>query len=126
MKKTIKIFGITLGVLVGIFFVLYNSYSNSHSVSLSKDKSGKKKIKIELAEEVTFINKEPISNELDRLPNKAELEIDVRKTKFLDNDIVEIINDFLANSEEKDIQTRLISEKGVEENPKDISKLIAV
>lgn len=118
--------GITLGVLVGIFFVLYNSYSNSHSVSLSKDKSGKKKIKIELAEEVTFINKEPIYNELDRLPNKAELEIDVRKTKFLDNDIVEIINDFLANSEEKDIQTRLISEKGVEENPKDISKLIAV
>ena len=118
--------GITLGVLVGIFFVLYNSYRNSHSISLSKDKSGKKKIKIELAEEVTFINKEPISNELDRLPNKAELEIDVRKTKFLDNDIVEIIKDFLANSEEKDIQTRLISEKGVEENPKDISKLLAV
>lgn len=118
--------GITLGVFVGIFFVLYNSYTNSHSVSLSNDGSGKKKIKIELAEEVTFINKEPISTELERLPNRAELEIDVRKTKFLDNDIIEIINDFLANSEEKNIRTRLVSEKGVEENPKDISKLLAV
>lgn len=116
--------GITLGVVVGIFFVLYNSYSNSHSLSLSTSENGKNKVKIELAEEVTFINKEPISTELDRLPNKTELEIDVRKTKYLDNDIIEIINDFLANSEEKNIQTRLISEKGIEENPKDISKLL--
>ena len=53
-----------------------------------------------------------------------ELEIDVTKTKYLDNDIVEIINEFLASSEEKDISTRLISEKGTEENPKDISHVL--
>ena len=85
---------------------------------------GKEIIKMELAEEVTFINKAPISRELDNLPIAAQLEIDVTKTKYLDNDIIEIINDFLANSEEKNISTRLITNKGTEENPKDISRVL--
>ena len=86
--------------------------------------NGKEIVKMELAEEVTFINKAPISNELENLPVEAELEIDVTKTKYLDNDIVEIINDFLANSEEKKISTRLITNKGTQENPKDIAEIL--
>ena len=86
--------------------------------------NGKEIVKMELAEEVTFINKAPISNELENLPETAELEIDVTKTKYLDNDIVEIINDFLANSEEKKISTRLITNKGTQENPKDIAEIL--
>lgn len=116
--------GIGLGVVVGVFFVLYNSYNNSHSITQKESGDGKKLVKMELAEEVTFINKEPIFLELDQLAAQTELEIDVTKTKYLDNDIVEIINDFLASSEEKNISTRLISEKGTEENPKDIAKIL--
>ena len=86
--------------------------------------NGKEIVKMELAEEVTFINKAPISNELENLPETAELEIDVTKTKYLDNDIVEIINNFLANSEEKKISTRLITNKGTQENPKDIAEIL--
>ena len=85
---------------------------------------GKEVVKLELAEEVTFINKAPISYELDTLPENSHLEIDVTKTKFLDNDIVEILDDFLETSEEKNISTRLVSEKGVEENPKNIAKIL--
>lgn len=85
---------------------------------------GKEVVKMELAEEVTFINKAPISNELENLPENSELEIDVTKTKFLDNDIVEIIDDFLENSEEKKITTRLVSERGTTENPKNISEIL--
>lgn len=116
--------GIGLGVLMGILFLLYDSYQNSHSMIRHEMENGKEVVKIELAEEVTFINKAPISYELNNLPVEAELEIDVTKTKYLDNDIVEIINEFLASSEEKDISTRLISEKGTEENPKDISHVL--
>ena len=86
--------------------------------------NGKEVVKMELAEEVTFINKAPISYELDNLPLEAELEIDVTKTKYLDNDIVEIINDFLATSEEKNISTRFISNKGTQENPKNIAEIL--
>ena len=116
--------GIGLGVLMGILFLLYDSYQNSHSMIRHEMENGKEVVKIELAEEVTFINKAPISYELNNLPVEAELEIDVTKTKYLDNDIVEIINEFLASSEENNISTRLISEKGTEENPKDISHVL--
>ncbi len=116
--------GIGLGVLIGVLFLLYDSYKNSHSMIHHEMENGKEVVKMELAEEVTFINKAPISYELNNLPVEAELEIDVTKTKYLDNDIVEIINDFLASSEEKNISTRLISEKGTEENPKDISHVL--
>jgi len=37
-----------------------------------------------LAEEVTFFNKGAILKELDRLPNDSYLELDVRKTRYLD------------------------------------------
>ena len=116
--------GIGLGLVVGIFYVLYDSYKNSHSIIHHEVESGKEIIKMELAEEVTFINKAPISYELESLPENSELEIDVTKTKFLDNDIIEIIDDFLESSEEKQIKTRLVSEKGTTENPKNISALL--
>ena len=116
--------GIGLGVLFGILFLLYDSYKNSHSTILHEMENGKEVVKMELAEEVTFINKAPISYELDNLPLEAELEIDVTKTKYLDNDIVEIINDFLATSEEKNISTRFISNKGTQENPKNIAEIL--
>lgn len=116
--------GIGLGLVVGIFYVLYDSYKNSHSMIHHEVESGKEIVKMELAEEVTFINKAPISYELESLPENSELEIDVTKTKFLDNDIIEIIDDFLESSEEKQIKTRLVSEKGTTENPKNISALL--
>lgn len=118
--------GIGMGLAVGIFFVLYDSYSNSHITVVEEDKGGKHIVKIALAEEVTFINKEPISTELDRIPEQSEVEIDVTKTKFLDNDIIEIINDFLAQTSEKEISTRLVSEKGISKDPKDILEEITI
>ena len=122
--STDLLLGIALGVTVGIFYVLYNSYQNSHSMIQHQTEEGREVVKLELAEEVTFINKAPISYELDTLPENSQLEIDVTKTKFLDNDIVEILDDFLETSEEKNISTRLVSEKGVEENPKNIAKIL--
>ena len=116
--------GIGMGLVVGIFFVLFDNYKNSHIAVVESDVDGKHLVKIALAEEVTFINKEPISTELDRIPVRSEVEIDVRRTKYLDNDIIEIINDFLESTTDKEISTRFVSEKGVADNPKDILEVI--
>ena len=70
-----------------------------------------------LAEEVTFFNKGAILNELDRLPKDTQLEIDVRKTRYLDNDIIEILDDFAVKAKERSINIQLISERGIVENP---------
>tara|TARA_B100000795_G_C22374785_1_gene277448 strand:- start:200 stop:463 length:264 start_codon:yes stop_codon:yes gene_type:complete len=70
-----------------------------------------------LAEEVTFFNKGAILKELDSLPRDTYLEIDVRKTRFLDYDIIEILQDFALKAKERNIDIQLISERGIVENP---------
>ena len=70
-----------------------------------------------LAEEVTFINKGSILKELNNLPVNTYLELDVRKTRFLDYDIIEILDDFAFKAKEKHIDVKLISERGTIENP---------
>ena len=55
--------------------------------------------------------------ELDNLPNDTYLELDVRKTRYLDHDIIEILEDFVIKAKERNIQIKLYSEKGIIENP---------
>lgn len=74
-------------------------------------------IKMRLAEEVTFINKGAILNQLNSIPDGTALEIDVRRTRYLDNDIIEILEDFIEKARLDDINITLISEKGTVENP---------
>jgi len=55
--------------------------------------------------------------ELDRLPINSYLELDVRKTRYLDHDIIEILEDFVIKAKERHITIKLISERGTVENP---------
>ena len=109
--------GIGLGLVVGVFVVLLKSYQNSHFLHMEDKSNGDHKIKITLAEEVSFFNKATILKELDRLPEDSYLEIDVRKTRYLDYDIMEILEDFVEKSKNKNIHVKLYSELGVVENP---------
>jgi MFS superfamily sulfate permease-like transporter len=70
-----------------------------------------------LAEEVTFFNKGAILKELDALPENSYLELDVTKTRYLDNDIIEILEDFSSKAQNRNIAIKLISERGTVENP---------
>lgn len=109
--------GIGLGLAVGIVVILIKSYQNSHFLHMEDISNGKKKMKMTLAEEVTFFNKGAILKELDRLPEDSFLELDVRKTRYLDNDIVEILEDFNEKARNRNIEIKLISERGTVENP---------
>ncbi|MDG4716105.1 SulP family inorganic anion transporter [Winogradskyella sp. YYF002] len=111
------LWGIGLGLAVGIFVVLYKSYKNSHFLHKEGEDVDDGKVKMTLAEEVTFFNKGAILKELDRLPENSTLELDVTKTKFLDNDIVEILEDFSVKAKERNINIKLFSERGIVENP---------
>jgi MFS superfamily sulfate permease-like transporter len=116
--------GIFIGLVVGVGFILIDSYKNSHALIVDHSSDGENKYRISFAEEVTFINKEPVLRELERLPETAQLELDVKKTKFLDFDILEIINDFMQTHSQKNIHIRVITERGVFENPKDLFRTI--
>jgi MFS superfamily sulfate permease-like transporter len=109
--------GIGLGLAVGIIIILIKSYQNSHFLHIEDKSNGVQKLKMTLAEEVTFINKGAILNELDRIPEDSYLEIDVRNTKYLDNDIIEILEDFAYKAKLRNIDIKLLSERGIVENP---------
>ncbi len=109
--------GIGLGLAVGIVVILIKSYQNSHFLHIEDRSNGKHKIKMTLAEEVTFFNKGAILKELDSLPEDSYLELDVRKTRYLDNDIIEILEDFSEKAKNRNIDIKLISERGEVENP---------
>jgi len=109
--------GIGLGLAVGIFVILYKSYQNSHFLHKEGEDVDDGKIKMTLAEEVTFFNKGAILKELDRIPKDSFLEINVLKTRYLDNDIIEILEDFLFKAKERNIDIKLVSKRGTVENP---------
>ena len=109
--------GIGLGLAVGIIIILIKSYQNSHFLHKEGEDVDDGKIKMTLAEEVTFFNKGAILKELDRLPENSYLELDVRETRYLDNDIIEILDDFAFKAKERNITIKLVSERGIVENP---------
>ena len=111
------LYGIGLGLTVGIVVILIKSYQNSHFLHKEGDELNDGRIKMTLAEEVTFFNKGAILNELDNIPENSYLELDVRKTRYLDNDIIEILDDFAFKAANRNITIKLISERGIVENP---------
>ena len=111
------LYGIGLGLSVGVVVILIKSFQNSHFLHKESEDVNNNKLKMTLAEEVTFFNKGAILKELDRLPENSYLDLDVRKTRYLDNDIIEILEDFAIKAKERNITIKLISELGIEENP---------
>lgn len=109
--------GIGLGLMVGIVVILLKSYQNSHFLHIEDKSNGKHKIKMTLAEEVTFFNKGAILKELESLPRDTYLELNLINTRYLDNDIIEILEDFLYKAKERNIDINLVSKRGIVENP---------
>ncbi|MDO6817949.1 SulP family inorganic anion transporter [Zobellia sp. 1_MG-2023] len=109
--------GISLGLAVGIVVILIKSYQNSHFLHIEDVSNGKHKIKMTLAEEVTFFNKGAILKELDSLPRDTYLELNLLQTRYLDLDIIEILDDFSIKAKERNIDIQLVSKRGVVENP---------
>lgn len=109
--------GLALGLLVGIVVVLIKSYQNSHFLHIEGEDVDDNRIKMTLAEQVTFFHKGAILKELDNLPENSHLELDVRKTRYLDNDIIEILDDFSYKAKIRNITIKLISERGTVVNP---------
>lgn len=109
--------GIALGMAVGIVIILYKSYQNSHFLHKEDSDDGSKKVKMTLAEEVTFFNKGAILKELNCLEEGTQLELDVSNTKFLDRDIIEILDNFSTTAKSKNINIKLMSNNDVVMNP---------
>jgi MFS superfamily sulfate permease-like transporter len=118
--------GIGIGLVVAIFFVLYNNYKKPFLFETDKHlKDGA--IHLELAEDVTFINKASIQRTLTQIPDGAKVIIDASKTINMDHDVVEIIEEFQTNAEIRDIEVTIIDrkKKGVKNQVKEVEHAFA-
>lgn len=98
--------GIGMGLVVAIFYVLYNNYKKPYFFYPEKHEEGKPII-IELSEDVTFLNKASILQTLNHLPQHSQVIIDATHTVNIDQDVLEIIEDFRQGAPYKDIEVLL-------------------
>jgi len=98
--------GIAIGMAVSVFFILRNSYKRAYFFQKEEHHEGEK-ITIQLAEEVTFLNKGSIALTLDHLPENASVIIDGSKSHNIDADVLEIIHDFKSTAVLKKIKLEL-------------------
>lgn len=118
--------GIGLGLVVAIFYVLYNNYKKPYFFYPEKHEDGAP-IRFELAEDVTFLNKASILQTLNHLPENSKVVIDATNTVNIDLDVVEIIEDFRQNAQYKNIELEvqgLYEEKKPKDSVRDFAQLV--
>ncbi|MCH2184613.1 SulP family inorganic anion transporter, partial [Myxococcota bacterium] len=101
--------GIGLGMLAAIFAILRSHYLNSHFMQvLETEEGGRRRFVIELAEQVTFLNRAAILRALKEIPDGSAVAIEESRSLFVDHDVMEIIEDFEQNAASRDIHVERI------------------
>jgi MFS superfamily sulfate permease-like transporter len=99
--------GVGIGLLVSIFFILLGNMKLAYFFNKDKHKDGEL-IHIDLAQEVSFLNKAAIKQTLSDLPNDSKVIISAKNTFYIDYDVLELIKDFTKyGSKDKNIKVEL-------------------
>lgn len=99
--------GVGIGLAVSIFFILKGNMKMAYFFKRREHTQGET-IYIDLAQEVSFLNKAAIKQTLAHLPANSKLVIDAGNTVYIDYDVLELIRDFLNfGSKDKNITVTL-------------------
>lgn len=89
--------GVALGLLVAVFTLLRRNFLTPYAISHREnttDAEAMPVVRIELAEHVSFLHKAAMRRVLDEIPKGSLVEIDGSRSKHIDRDVLEIIDDF--------------------------------
>jgi len=107
--------GIGIGLVVSLLFVLLSSYFKSLWVS-SSEEGGKKVHRLTLAERVFFLNKGNIQLALQAIKPGEKVIIDASNTVHMDQDVLDIFEDFKTHAPFDEIEIEWIGTPGDESN----------
>lgn len=96
------LWGIFVGTLVGLAFVVITNYSSVFTVF----KNGNE-ILIKFQKDVTFLHKMQLKETLRKIPVGSEVYIDTTKVHFMDHDINLLIQEFISTAQERGIEVDL-------------------
>lgn len=100
--------GVGIGLAVSVYFILRGNLKLAYFFKKNKHKEGET-IHMELAQEVSFLNKAALKQTFNHLPENSYLVLDASNTVYIDHDVLQLIKDFVTyGSGEKDISVELI------------------
>ncbi len=94
--------GVLIGIVFAVYYLVVHTYRAGYTLVLEQ-RNGNAFYSIELALNVSFLNKKRIAEMLDTLPENAEVHINGAKSVYIDHDILEIFQDFKAKAKFKNI-----------------------
>lgn len=104
--------GVSIGLAVSIIFILKGNMKLAYFFKKEEHHEGET-IHIDLAQEVSFLNKAAIKQTLAHLPKNSKVVIDAANTVYIDFDVLQLIRDFVNfGSKDKNISVRLRNFKG--------------
>lgn len=99
--------GVGIGLAVSIIFILKGNMKLAYFFKKEQHHEGET-IHIDLAQEVSFLNKAAIKQTLAHLPENSKVVIDAANTVYIDYDVLTLIRDFLNfGSKDKNISVKL-------------------
>jgi carbonic anhydrase len=103
--------GILIGLGFSIFFLLRNNYRNPFALEKHSMHIGEV-IRIELADQVTFLNKASMKDSLWSIEKDSKVIIDATQCEFIDDDVIEVIQEFQKTyAPENNIQVNIVGLK---------------
>ncbi len=103
--------GVTLGIIISIIFVLKGNMKRAYSFRKEEYHEGDI-IHIDLAQEVSFLNKAAIKTTLNEIPSNSKLVINATDTVYIAHDVLDLIKEFeKIKSKELNINTKLVGFK---------------
>lgn len=94
--------GIFIGILISVYFVLK---TNFHSAVMIVNHGDNYLIKF--TKDVSFLNKSTLLNAIEAVPEGSNVLIEGSAIQYYDNDILEIINDFVKSAPQKNIEVEI-------------------
>ncbi|MCF8320595.1 MAG: SulP family inorganic anion transporter [Flavobacterium sp.] len=99
--------GVALGIIISIIFVLKGNLKRAYSFKKEEYTDGDI-IHINLAQEVSFLNKAAIKSTLNEIPENTKVIIDASETIYIAHDILDLIREFKSTRAiDKNIKVKL-------------------
>ena len=100
--------GVLIGLAISIFYLLKSNYKNPFVLEQETLHVGET-LRMELPNQVSFLNKASIKDTLWDVPEGFKVIIDATNSDFIDNDVLEIFDDFKTTvSKERGIKLNII------------------
>ena len=94
--------GVLIGIGIGIFFIVRTNFKSCLLVVNHNNH-----YLFRMRKDCSFLNKPIIKNQLEEVPEDSYVIIDTRQARFIDKDIVEVIEDFMIHAPLSNIKVEL-------------------